>query len=370
MFNKYKFRKYNFRIIIYAMFLSLIGVLLINSATFDEKMVKRQIFGLIVGFVFMLLASLISYKIIIKYSILFYILSVAVLLLVLFKGYRPEGSGATRWLELPIVGRVQPSEFVKLALIIFSAWFLSKDSRIVNSLSNIFIYSIAVGIIFVLVLLEPDLSTTVMLFMICFSIIFVAGIRYIWILIASFSLLVLSSLFIWIAKLGKIPFFKEYQANRIIAWLNPDKFENLNFQQANSIMAIGSGQLQGKGINNTAIISVKNGNFVSQDQTDFIFAIIGEELGFIGSVFIIFVIALLVFEILYLASKAKDKDGSLICIGVASLIMFQSFTNIAVATGVFPNTGLPLPFISYGMSSLISIYISLGLVLNVGLYKK
>ena len=134
-------------------------------------------------------------------------------------------------------------------------------------------------------------------------------------------------------------------------------------------MAIGSGQLYGKGLNNMTVDSVKHGNFLSQDQTDFIFAVIGEELGFIGSIAVIAVVAVLVFEILNLASKVADVEGKLICVGIAGLIAFQSFTNISVATGIFPNTGLPLPFISYGVSSLMSIYVGLGLVLNVGLLR-
>ena len=114
---------------------------------------------------------------------------------------------------------------------------------------------------------------------------------------------------------------------------------------------------------------MKFGNFLSEEQTDFIFAVVGEELGFVGSVAIILLFALVVFQCYYMAARAKDLQGRLIGAGVASLIAFQSFTNIAVTTGLFPNTGLPLPFISYGLSSLLSMFVGIGLVLNVGLQR-
>lgn len=135
-------------------------------------------------------------------------------------------------------------------------------------------------------------------------------------------------------------------------------------------MAIGSGQLWGKGLSNTEIASVKNGNFLIEEQTDFIFAIVGEEMGFVGGLVVIGLLLLIVIECLLMASRAKDLSGRLICVGMATLLAFQSFANIAVATAIFPNTGLPLPFISSGVSSLLSIYIGMGVVLNVGLQRK
>ena len=135
------------------------------------------------------------------------------------------------------------------------------------------------------------------------------------------------------------------------------------------MMAIGSGQRRGKGLFNNTLSSVKNGNFLSEEQTDFIFAVIGEELGFDGGVAVIALYALLVYECLWIAACAKDTAGRLIASGMAALLAFQSFANLAVATGIFPNTGLPLPFISSGLSSLLSMFIGMGVVLNVGLQR-
>ena len=160
---------------------------------------------------------------------------------------------------------------------------------------------------------------------------------------------------------------KDYQYSRILSWLQPSKYADDAYQQQNSIMAIGSGQLWGKGLNNSSIASMKNGNFISEPQTDFIFAVVGEELGFIGCLIVIILLLLIVFECILIAKNAKDLGGRLLCCGMAALIGFQSFINICVTTGLMPNTGLPLPFVSYGLTSLLSLFVGLGLVLNVGL---
>ena len=135
-------------------------------------------------------------------------------------------------------------------------------------------------------------------------------------------------------------------------------------------MAIGSGQLNGKGYNSDATTSVKNGNFILEPQTDFIFAIIGEELGFVGCCVVIILLLLIVIECIVIGLKAKDTGGRNICGGVGALIGIQTFINISVATGIFPNTGISLPFVSYGLTSLVCFFAGIGLVLNVGLQPK
>ena len=132
-------------------------------------------------------------------------------------------------------------------------------------------------------------------------------------------------------------------------------------------MAIGSGMLTGKGYNNNTTTSVKNGNFISEPQTDFIFAIVGEELGFVGCCIVIILLLLIVIDCILIGTKAKDTGGKLICGGVATLIAIQTFINISVATQMFPNTGISLPFVSYGLTSIVCFYMGIGFVLNVGL---
>ena len=164
---------------------------------------------------------------------------------------------------------------------------------------------------------------------------------------------------------------ENYQRLRIMAWLYPDEYSTSTaYQQLNSIMAIGSGMLFGKGYKNNEITSVKNGNFISEPQTDFIFAIVGEELGFVGSCIVIALLLLIVIQCILIGVRSQDLAGRIICCGVGGLIGFQSFINIGVATNMLPNTGVPLPFVSYGLTSLVSLYIGIGFVLNVGLQAK
>ena len=157
-----------------------------------------------------------------------------------------------------------------------------------------------------------------------------------------------------------------------MAFLYPgdEEYSDDTMQQDNSIMAIGSGKLTGKGYDNSKVSSVNKANFVSEIQTDFIFAVAGEELGFVGASAIILLLFAISVECLLTARRAKDLSGRLICCGVGTLVAFQSFLNICVATGLTPNTGTPLPFVSYGLSSLVSLFIGMGLVLNVGLQNR
>ena len=170
------------------------------------------------------------------------------------------------------------------------------------------------------------------------------------------------------AQMGASVYRKDYQQERILAWLEPEKYtDEDSYQQLNSVKAIGSGQLLGKGYDNDEATSVKNGNFVSEPQTDFIFAIIGEELGFVGCCVVIFLLLLIVIDCILIGLKAKDTGGRIICGGVASLVGIQTFINISVTTMIFPNTGLSLPFVSYGLTSIVCFYMGIGFVLNVGL---
>lgn len=369
MFFDYHIKYYNFRLILYMLCLSVIGlVMVISASNHDSSTVNKQIIGVMVGFAMAVGISLIDYHRILNLYALIYAGCILILAAVLVMGH--NAGGATRWINIPGIGRIQPSEFVKIGLIAFFAWFCSKYQERIDQLPVIAaalgLYAVPVGLIF----LEPNLSTSLVTTVIIICIIFAAGISYKWILGTLAVLVPSGTLFIFLLLNDKIPFIKAYQARRILAWIDPDKYADALYQQNNSILAISSGQLQGKGLFNTTIASVKDGNYLSAEQTDFIFAIIGEETGFIGSVVVITLFLLVVIECLYVGSKAKDLSGKLICCGMAALIGFQAFANIAVATKIFPNTGLPLPFISSGVSSLISIFMGMGLILNVGLQRK
>ena len=369
MLFEYNFRRYNFRIILYMLALSGLGVLAIWSATNqDVSKVSKQIMGIGVGLALAVGLSLIDYSRLLSTSIVIYIGCLVMLAAVLVMGI--QRNNATRWLVLPVIGQIQPAEFVKIGLILFFSWYFQKYQGKINQVSVLGPALILFAVPAVMILEQPNLSTTLVTTVIIASIVFGTGISYKWILGVLAVMVPVGVAFIYLLQYEMIPFLRGYQATRILAWINPQKYAEAYWQQENSIMAIGSGQLWGKGLNNTQIASVKNGNFLSEEQTDFIFAIIGEEMGFAGALVVIVLFLLLIYECLMMAYRAKDLAGRLICIGMGTLIAFQSFANIAVATAIFPNTGLPLPFVSYGVSSLLSIYLGMGVVLNVGLQRK
>ncbi len=162
-----------------------------------------------------------------------------------------------------------------------------------------------------------------------------------------------------------------FQVDRILGFINPEEYADTTaYQQLNSVTAIASGQLEGKGYKNNEITSVKNGNFISEAETDFIFAVIGEEFGFKGSMAVIVLLFGISLECISVARRAKDLAGTVIAAGMGGLVAFQGFINLGVATFILPNTGLPLPFVSYGLTSLMSLFMGMGFVLNVRLQAK
>lgn len=370
MIFDYRFRNYNFRILIYVLLLSVLGILVVGSASGQDRAVfTKQIVGVVVALAVCLVVSLIDYHRYFRFNTLIYAVCVGMLAAVLLVGR--TSNGATRWLRIGGV-QIQPSEFVKIGLIIVLSCFLARNQERINKPAIVGTAALLCIVPVAMVYMQPNLSTTIVIIFTLLCIIFVAGLSYRWILGAMAVGIPLAGISLYLALLDLVPFLKKYQAERILAKIfhNSTQYADLNRQQDNSIMAIGSGQLRGKGLFNNTLSSVKNGNFLSEEQTDFIFAVIGEEMGFIGCVAVVFLYALLVYECIWIASCAKDTSGRLIASGVAALLAFQSFANIAVATGIFPNTGLPLPFISSGLSSLLSMFIGVGIVLNIGLQRK
>lgn len=369
MLSEYNFRDYNFKLLFSVLALNFIGLTVINSAVGgDRSYINRQLIGLFGGLMIAIILSLISYRFVLRFSLLIYFACVGILAAVIVMGQLGgAGAGSQRWIELPVLGRLQPSEFVKIGLIVFFSWFLQKNQeRIDQPVTLIMIAGLAAAPL-LLIMEQPDLSTSIVIMVFIICLIYIAGISYKWIFGALAVAIPGLALIVYLAQHNMLPFLRGYQINRILAFINPEKYADLDLQQKNSEMAIGSGQLYGKGLFNDTAISVKNGNFLSEEHTDFIFSVIGEELGFVGCMVVLLLYLWFIYECLRMAGKARDLSGKLICTGMAALVGFQAFTNIAVATGVFPNTGLPLPFISYGVSSLVSLYIGVGIVLNVGL---
>ena len=363
MFKQYQFRNYRIKLVILVYLLTTIGILVIGSA--EESYQSQQILGLVLGSAAMLVCSLTDYSIFMNLQWPIYLFNLLLLILVL-SPLGKEVNGAQRWIDLKVFN-IQPSELAKILLILFFSKFFADRHDRINEFKTILLSMILFALAAVLILKEPDLSTTITISLVFCALIFVAGFsyRYIGVILAVTVPSVLVFLGYVMREDQKL--LEGYQRDRIMAWLNPSLFADKAYQQQNSIMAIGSGQLAGKGLNNDAVASVKNADYIVEPQTDFIFAVAGEELGFIGTAAIILLLLLIVIEIIMIGRTAKDLAGNLICCGVAAWIGFQGFINICVATGLMPNTGVPLPFVSYGLTSLASLYIAIGIVLNVGL---
>ena len=365
MLKQYKLANYKFILIIMVIALNTIGVLLVGSAR--PALLNKQLLGMISGIILMIFISLIDYSFVLKFPWAIYLAMVGLLVAVMLFG--DTTGGAQRWIDLKFM-KFQPSEIAKILLILFFSWYFMKHEEKINTVKIIFSSIILVAVPLVLIISQPDLSTTITTAMVFVSLIFVAGISYK--LVSAILVTCVPAVVILFTLLvqDKLPFIKSYQVGRIMAWLYPEEYPDIAYQQQNSIMAIGSGQLWGKGLNNTDATSVKNGKFILEPQTDFIFAVAGEELGFIGTLTIITLLLFITIECIFIARKAKDTAGKLICCGMAALVGFQSAINISVTSGLLPNTGLPLPFVSYGLTSLWSLYIGMGFVLNVGLHTK
>lgn len=364
----YKLKDYKLGLVALVLSISFIGILVVGSA--NKSFQKKQIIGLIIGIIVMIIVSIMDYVWISGFYWILYFASVLMLGAVLIPGIGVYVNGARRWINLGFTN-FQPSELAKILLIIFFAKFIMKHEQDLSERNTIIKAVILIAVPLVLILKEPNLSTTICTAALFCFLMYIGGLSYRFIGAVLVITIPLVVIFLSIAVQPDQKILKDYQQNRILAWLEPEEYASDEaYQQNNSVMAIGSGQLKGKGLNNNTTTSVKNGNFILEPQTDFIFAIIGEELGFVGCCLVIALLLLIVIQCLLTGMKAQDLCGKIICCGVGSLIGIQTFINIAVATQIFPNTGIPLPFVSYGLTSLVSLYIGIGLVLNVGLQPK
>lgn len=362
----YHLKDVKFGLVISVIAISIIGVMVIGSA--KQAVQGRQIIGLVAGVILMIILSMIDYVWLLNFYWILY--GINIIALVCVKLFGTNVNGAQRWIDIGVTN-FQPSELSKILVVVFFAKFLMNHEDDLSSAATILK---AVGLIaptLILIVLQPDLSTTLSIALVFCAMMYLAGLSYRFIGTLIAILVPVTIIFISIVVQPNQPFLHDYQQKRILAWLEPQKYASDEaYQQNNAIMAIGSGQLTGKELNNNTTTSVKNGNFISEPQTDFIFAIVGEELGFVGCCIVIGLLLLIVVQCILIGLRAQDLAGRIICCGVAAQIGFQSFINIGVATGILPNTGIPLPFVSYGLTSLISLYMGIGIVLNIGLQPK
>lgn len=361
--KKYRLKDYKFILVLTVIVLSVIGILAVGSALPSAQ--TKQIAGVVAGLVIMLVISLVDYDWILNYYWVLYSINLALLLMVQFFGV--TYNGARRWIDLQFT-TLQPSDLTKLIVVLFFAKFVMIQEEETMSLKTLAKAVLLILPSLFLIYKQPNLSNTICITMVFCCVLYLGGLSYKHILTALAVLIPCVLILIGIAVTPNQKILEPYQQERILAWLYPEEYsDSTGFQQRNSIIAIGSGQLNGKGLNNNTTISVKNGNFLLEAETDFIFAIIGEELGFVGCCIVIILLLLIVVQCILIGIRARNIGGKIICGGMAALIGIQSFINIGVATGVLPNTGLSLPFVSSGLTSLVCFFAGIGFVLNVGL---
>ncbi len=392
-------REIDFGIIIPALMLITIGVFAVYSATYAPDAAATHYFSrqLIYAFVGVLLIfgiTFLPYKVIYNFSYLFYALAILLLILVLVKGVK--GFGAERWLALGPL-RLQPSEFAKIARVLVVARYLSQNYRDINHPRHLLIVSLMILLPFVLIAKQPDLGTSLVFLALIVPMIYVAGISgffmfailspvvtmlvsfnlyafMAWILVISIILFLVSqklsvkvlvfSLHIAVGALTPILWnsLHDYQKQRILTFVQPEKDpQGAGYQIIQSKVAIGSGGVWGKGFLQG---SQSHLNFLPAHHTDFIFSVLGEEHGFIGVFSVLMIFLFLFIYLLYLANQVKSPFSRLALIGLMTILFFHTFINIAMTIGLAPVTGLPLPFLSYGGSFLLTTCLIVGIAMN------
>jgi rod shape determining protein RodA len=348
--------------------LAVFGLLAIYSATFaslrqqglaGSTFMQRQLISLVVGLVAMALITLVDYRRLLSWAPLAY----GVMVLGLAAVLTPLGSqsnGAQSWFSLGPF-QLQPSEFAKVALILTLAAILGgRGER--PARPGLRKLALALGALVRVageILLQPDFGTMMVFVAILFGILLTSGMRFRWLVV----LVLIGS--VGVVGMFKLNVLKEYQKERLTAFVNPSADSSgrgFTYNYRQSLIAIGSGGLTGKGYLRGTQTNLQ---YVPEQRTDFIFTVVGEELGFVGSMVLLALLGLLLWRGLRIATLARDPAGSLIAVGVVTMLVFQTFINVGMTIGIMPITGIPLPFVSYGGSSLIASFLAIGLLENV-----
>ncbi len=331
----------------------------LGYAQFDDAnyFAKRQAVFTAVGAVVMVIAMQIDYRILRHLSLLVMLATLLALAAVLIPGLGVEQNGAQRWIALGPLPPLQPSEFAKLAMLIYMAAWLASKGEVVKDFSlGVVPFVGMVGLVAALIMLEPDLGTTIMIAVITGTLFFVAGAR-----IKHVAALAASGVLAAVVLIAS----GDYRAQRILSFTQAESDpEGLGFHTLQLLVAFGSGGLTGLGLG----VSRQKFFYVPGSHTDGALAIVGEELGFIGVTVVLVLFAVLLWRGLRIARRAPDRFGSLLVVGVLTWIAFQLVINVGGVTRSIPLTGIPLPFLSYGGSATLSLMAALGVLLSVSRY--
>ncbi|MEL0281839.1 MAG: rod shape-determining protein RodA [Candidatus Nanopelagicales bacterium] len=357
-------------LLIAAFALSLMGSLLVWSASRadlasesdPQSYLKRHLINIGVALVLGFIASRINYRLLRAYTPVVYVASMILLLVPFVPGLGVTIAGARAWIDVPLGLTIQPSEFAKITVILMMAALLSerRDREEEPSAQDVLLALVVAAIPTAIILVQNDTGTVLILAAVSLSIVAVSGVRTRWLvgLIGAAILGVLASI-----QLGLL---QEYQVDRLTSFINPDEDVSASAYNANQArIAIGGGGLDGYGLFEGP---QTQGNFVPVNESDFIFTVAGEELGFLGSALLIALMAVILWRAVFIAWKADDLYGRLVATGVAAWLAFQMFENIGMTLGIMPITGIPLPFVSAGGTSMMATWIALGLLQTVRLH--
>lgn len=361
--NKKLLKNFDYGLVIIVLLICAIGIITLISATHafsggGKKTFIAQIVWTLAGLGALILTATVDYNVYRVYYKVIYFINVGLLALLMVVG--KMRNGAVSWFGVGSMG-IQPSEFMKISLIILFAKKIEEYEGNLNNFKNLAILFAYAVVPLALIIAEPDLGTAMVFVVIIVGMLFMGGL--------SLKILITSALMVAAIVLtlyySPVQILKPHQRARIESYLNPsaDPLEK-DYQQDQSKIAIGSGELLGMGFEN----GLQNkGNYVPYSYTDFIFSVIGEEFGFAGSAVLILLYTSMTFRCLNVMRVAKDKFGVIVVVGVVCMLVFQMFQNIGMTIGLMPITGITLPFVSYGGSSMITSMIGIGLILNIGM---
>jgi len=350
------FRQFDWILLVCMMSLVGLGILMIYSATYQgdhAELYIRQFQYFVVAMVLFLIVLQVDYHFLTDGAVVFYIFSILLLIAVLFFGKRI--SGAKSWFAFGYFN-FQPSEIAKIASILFLARYLSVEQRTQLTLKDLGMAGVIMGIPMLLVILQPDMGTAMTFLPPLILLLFLAGMRFKWMMLAVIS------------GLATLPiawhFLKAYQKSRILTLIDPSKDPlGAGYQIIQSKIAIGSGQIWGKGLLSKETQAYLD--FIPEKQTDFVFSILAEDFGIIGVLVALGLYFLLISRLLNAATQARDRVGTFVIMGIMAIFFFHVVVNIGMVIGLMPITGLPLPLMSYGGSSLLSTIVGLAIVMNI-----
>ncbi len=345
----------DFVLLLTALALSAYGIFAVYIAgtTDNEAYALKQGFGFALGVAGAVPLALIDYRVWQRHTKTIYIAAILMLLAVMFFGF--VAGGAQSWIDVGPV-QVQPSEFAKVLMVVVLAGYIIEHP--INQNKNFLKSLILISVPTLLVFLQPDLGTALVFGAMFVTMAYIGGAK----ILQLGALGVAGALVTFLAI--KVGLLADYQVARLTAFLDQSGSNDMGYQVAQSKMAIGSGGLTGKGLDATTLANL---GFLPEDHTDFIFSNLAERLGFAGAILLIFLFFVLTWRILHIATVSRDRFGVLLAVGVGTIFIFHVFVNIGMTMGIMPVTGIPLPFISYGRSSLVVSIISLGLLQSIAI---